>query len=128
MGDYLRERAVEPDLVLCSTAVRARQTLDLLELSDASEVLLERELYGADADDLLARLNAVDDATTSVLVIGHNPCIQEAALLLAAEPNGLNEKFPTAALADLRLAIESWTEVAPGVARLHALVTPKNLA
>lgn len=127
LGLYLRQEGIQPDLVLCSSAARARQTLGLLGLATAPEVLVEDELYAAAAAMVLARLRRVSETAQSVLLIGHNPGIQDAAISLASDPEDLVGTFPTAALADLRLPIVTWQELCPGIARLHALVVPRNL-
>jgi phosphohistidine phosphatase len=127
MGLYMRQEGIAPDLVLCSSATRARQTLDLLDLATTTEVLVEDELYGATATVLLARLRRVGNTTPSVLLIGHNPGIQDTAISLAESPEDLTDKFPTATLAELLVPNAAWKDLRPGIARLQALVVPKNL-
>jgi phosphohistidine phosphatase len=94
IGRYLRDHDIEPELVLCSSAKRARQTLERLGPAGV-DARIEPELYGAGARGLLERLHAVPEAVASVMLIGHNPGMQQLAFLLA----GLDDKFPTAALA-----------------------------
>jgi phosphohistidine phosphatase len=96
IGRYLRDHDIEPELVLCSSAKRARQTLERLGPAGV-DARIERELYAAGAHDLLERLRAVPDGVASVMLVGHNPGMQQLALRLA----GLDDKFPTAALAIL---------------------------
>ena len=127
MGAYIQEKGLVPDVVLCSSAVRACQTLDLLGLPADTEVLVEDELYGASASDLIGRIRGLDDATRSVLLIGHNPGIQDAAISLARSPGALGREFPTAALADFRVSDLEWKDLGPGVAELIALTTPRSL-
>jgi phosphohistidine phosphatase len=108
--------------------VRTRETLELLQC-DAASVRVEDELYAASADTLLERLRAVDDEVGSVLLIGHNPGLQDLALLLAGDGADLERvatKFPTAALATLSVA--TWKRLAPGDAELTAYVVPKQLS
>jgi phosphohistidine phosphatase len=125
VGGYIRDQRITPDLVLCSSAQRARETLELLSV-EGPEVLIEDELYGAVAADLLARLRRVDDPVTSVLLVGHNPGIEDLAVRLAEEPDRL-VSFPTAALADLWVPIATWDDLRPGVASVNAFVTPRTL-
>src|SRR4051794_26437716 len=81
---HLREQGIDPELVLCSTARRARETLERLEPAlGRGAVRVEPVLYGADAGALLEHLRGVSDAVGSVLVIGHNPGLQRLALGLA---------------------------------------------
>lgn len=91
---------------------------------------LEAELYAASADELLERIRAVPDAVASVMVIGHNPGLQDLALFLAsdgAELGRLEEKFPTAALATLTLANTPWRSLSHADAVLTEYVVPKQL-
>lgn len=94
IGRYLRDHDIEPELVLCSSAKRARQTLERLGPAGL-DARIEPELYGAGAHDLLARLRAVPEDVASVMLIGHNPGMEQLAFMLS----GLDDKFPTAALA-----------------------------
>lgn len=133
--DHLRDSDVLPDLVLCSAAVRTRQTLDAVRpaLDATTQVLIEDGLYGADADDLLDRLRVVDPQITLVLLIGHNPGIQDLAIDLAGDGDEaaltqLHTKFPTAALATLELGRTGWADLRPDGAFLRSLVLPRDLA
>lgn len=128
VGLYMRQEGIAPDLVLCSSATRARQTLDLLDLATNTEVFVEDELYGATATVLLARLRRVGNTTRSVLLVGHNPGIQDTAISLARNPEDLTDKFPTATLAELLLPNAAWKDLRLGIARLQALVVPRNLS
>jgi len=132
VAEHLVRLGVEPGLVLCSAAVRTRETLQLVRpaLGATTSVVLEDELYAAAADTLLERLRAVPDGVASVLLIGHNPGLQDLALLLASageELAPLEAKFPTAALATLAVPKAGWSELSPGDAVLAAFVTPKQL-
>jgi phosphohistidine phosphatase SixA len=131
MCDHLRAQGIDPELVRCSTARRARETLAWVEPAlGRREVRVERALYGASADALIARLRQLPSELESVLVIGHNPGLQELALELARprpERHVLASKFPTAALATLELPIDNWRELGPGTAELAALVRPRDL-
>lgn len=131
LAEHLRRERIAPALVLCSSARRARETLEGLAPALAGEapVRVERELYGASAGDLLGRLRATPDAVESVMLIGHNPAIQALALSLAAGGEGLarlERKYPTGALATLAFR-GHWGELGPGVAELVGFVRPKAL-
>ena len=131
MCEHLRAHGIEPELVLCSTARRALETLERLEPAlGGREVQVERALYGASADALIARLRTLPASCESVLLIGHNPGSQELALELARprpERQALAFKFPTAALATLELPIDDWRLLGPGTAELTAFVRPRDL-
>jgi phosphohistidine phosphatase len=113
--------------VLCSSARRARETLELV--SPPGRIQLEPELYGASADELVGRLRLVPDDIRSVMLIGHNPAMQDLALLLAgggAELARVERKFATGAVATL--AFEGgWHALRPGCAELSGFVRPKDL-
>jgi phosphohistidine phosphatase len=127
---HLRRLGCEPGLVLCSSAVRTRETLELLRPAvGAATVVFEEELYAASCEELLARIRLVPDAVASVMLIGHNPGLQQLALALSAageELEQLEAKFPTAALATLVLP-KAWSRLAPADATLATFVVPKQL-
>ena len=90
----------------------------------------EAELYAASSDTLLERLRVIPEDVASVLLIGHNPGLQDLALLLASagdELERLQAKFPTAALATLTLPDATWSRLSEGDAELAAYVVPKQL-
>jgi phosphohistidine phosphatase len=127
MAKHLREKKISPELVLCSPARRTRETLEMV--GPSGEVRMEEELYRASANGLLSRLQEVPDDVASVMLIGHNPAIEDLALALAAGGARLvdmESKFPTGALATLDVP-DSWRELAPDSAELVGFVTPKEL-
>jgi phosphohistidine phosphatase len=133
MAAHLAQKGIRPDLVLCSSARRARDTLAALtpRLGGDTEIRIEPELYTSDADDLLRRVRAVDPSLTTVLLIGHNPAIEDLATDLAAGGDGpaltqLHAKYPTGTLAILELDID-WRRLDTGTARLRDLVLPRLL-
>jgi phosphohistidine phosphatase len=132
IAKHLARLGVEPELVLCSSAERTRETLELLRpaLGATPTVRLEAELYAASLDRLLERIRAVPEAVASLMLIGHNPGLQQLALVLAAtgaELERLESKFPTAALATLTLANATWSQLSQGDGVLAAYVVPKQL-
>jgi phosphohistidine phosphatase len=124
IGRYLLPRSIA--LVLCSTAVRTRQTLELLQLDGHPQVRFEPELYGAGAGELLDRLQRIDPDIADVLVIGHNPGMHDLAVVLTGDHGGI-ASFPTAALAELTVPISQWSDLEAGGATLEHLIMPKNL-
>ena len=131
IAKHLRRRGIEPTLVLCSSAARTRETLDLVGPAlGAAPAQIEDGLYAAAPDELLERLRALPEQSASVLVIGHNPGLHELALVLATPSRTrgrLEAKFPTAALATLAVTHATWAELAAGGADLTAFVVPKQL-
>jgi phosphohistidine phosphatase len=112
------------DLVLCSTAERARSTAEPIVEVLGCPVEYLPALYGADAAEVLALLATVDDAHREVLVVGHNPTMDDTTDLLCGDSPG----FPTAALATIHLDLDHWAEIHPRSGALVALVTPADLA
>jgi phosphohistidine phosphatase len=129
MAEHLRAEDVHPDVVLCSAAVRARETLEIvLPALAGPQVLVEDDLYAADADDLLDRLRSLPQGTGAAMVVGHNPTLQDLALDLASSGRDLErlrDKLPTGALVTLAFP-GPWRELGPG-ATLEALVVPRDL-
>jgi phosphohistidine phosphatase len=132
IGRHLRAQGIEPELVLSSTAWRARETLERIEPALATPAIrIEPELYRASAGTLLERLRGVADDVDSVMLIGHNPGLQRLALDLARRVPAVREleaKYPTAALATLEFADPSWQALERGTAELAGFVRPRDLA
>lgn len=134
MGRELERRGWRPDAVLVSTAKRTRQTWDLVaaELWAAPQPEFRGLLYDASAEQLLAELRQAPAAVKTLLLIGHNPGMEDLAQLLAGDGSDaqalerLREKFPTAALARLRFE-GAWTDLGAGAARLSHCLRPKDL-
>ena len=132
LAKYIRRKRIRPALVLCSPALRTRQTLEAVEASLGKRCAVEvvPQLYAASEQELLERLQALPEPVTSVMLIGHNPGLHNLALLLAsggADLPQLEEKFPTGALATLVVHSESWTALSPGEAELVDYVVPRQL-
>lgn len=130
MGRWMRRQGWIPDRVLASPARRARQTAEAVcrELGiDPGAICWEPRLYEASVSDLLAVLRSCPETARRVLVVGHNPGLEELALTLCG-PLALPGKklLPTAAL--LRLAVSGdWADLGPGKGRLLERVRPRDL-
>jgi phosphohistidine phosphatase len=135
MADHIAHLGVRPDLILCSTALRTRQTLAPIVAAmtpPAPPINLSKDLYLASEDVLLSQLHAVSDDAATVLLIGHNDGIWHFASTLASEgpPEelaALKAKFSTGALATLSFNSEPWRKLAFGTARLISFVRPRDL-
>jgi phosphohistidine phosphatase len=132
MASYLAS-VDPPRLVLCSAGLRARQTLAavLPSLGSPLRVAIEPELYTFDSRVVVERLRRLDDAGSSVMIVGHNPALEDLALWLSAEGalrERLGAKFPTAALAEIDLPDAPWRSLGEGVGTLARFVVPKELA
>lgn len=127
-------QALVPDLVLCSTSERTRQTLDGLYAGGASakDTRFDEGIYDASAATLLDLLREVPDSVGSVLVIGHAPGIPVLATALVHDDSGstdvinrLTLGFPTSALAILGFD-GGWVTLAPESAHLRDFVVPRG--
>jgi phosphohistidine phosphatase len=125
IGEHLRHQQVPVALVLCSSARRARETVELVD--PPGEIQVEREIYDASADQLLERLRGLSSDVEVAMLVGHNPAIQELAIALTRGTDDLaGRKFPTGALAMLSLA-GPWQTLSPEQTELVAFITPKQL-
>ncbi|MFI9601088.1 SixA phosphatase family protein [Streptomyces sp. NPDC052043] len=132
-GRALAESDCLPDLALCSTARRARQTWELAsaQWGTPPPVRYDRRLYAADAPDLLAAVREAPPEIATLLLLGHNPGLEELVLDLAGD--GLNDtldrlrtKFPTSAVAVLSWYGPDWSSLAPDAALLTDLLVPRG--
>lgn len=133
MAAFIEGTYIRPALVLCSSGLRARQTLGrvLPSLGETFEVRVEPALYSFDASTLLSRLRSVLDDVSSVMLVGHNPALQELAMALAEDGDALAavaQKFPTCGLAEIELHLGSWRDVAPATGTLLRVTIPGELA
>ena len=130
VADWIRENDIRPELVLCSSAVRARETLAHMEDALGSpRIVVADSLYAASTDTLLHRLGRVPVEVRDVMIVAHNPGLEDLCLLLARpspEKDQVAEKLPTGALVTLETDA-SWADLAPGRATIVHLVVPREL-
>ena len=132
LGRYLRREKIKPDLAVCSTAVRARETLaPIRKKTKLRKVVLEDGIYEVPQEHLWERILTLPEKAESVLLIGHNPALQELALELAdaesrARFPAIEAKFPTGAMATFSFE-GTWKELRPNGAALAAFTTPKDI-
>jgi len=134
IGTYMARHKLVPDRVICSTAVRTRQTWDLVAaaLPKEPQVTFEEALYDADPGDIIDVIRGAPRDVRSLLVLGHNPGLHEAANMLVASGDldareRLREKLPTAGLAVIDFAFGSWDKIHPDAGRLDRFVVPRML-
>jgi phosphohistidine phosphatase len=134
MGVFLRDEDLIPDLVLCSAARRAVETWELAshELARAPEVEHDPALYMVSADRLLKRLRKLPPTVKSVLVVGHEGGVDVLARRLVGDGAAplrkrLSEKFPTAALVAIAVALEDWAALAEKSGTITRFAAPKDL-
>jgi phosphohistidine phosphatase len=132
IATYLEANDVRPELVLCSSARRTRETLSIVlpALGPAFTARIDPTLYAFEASRLRDRLAAIDDDIAAVLFVGHNPALHDLASELAGAGSRLGDlraKFPTCALAQLDIDLARWLDVGPAIATLAAFVVPREL-
>jgi phosphohistidine phosphatase len=132
-GHALAEADLLPDLALCSTAVRARQTWALAagQWGTPPPVRHDPRLYGADAGELLAVVREVPAGVATLLLVGHNPGLEDLILDLAGDGLGdtleqVRTKFPTSAVAVLAWHGTTWRSLTPGTALLASVTVPRG--
>ncbi|MBV9373873.1 MAG: histidine phosphatase family protein [Alphaproteobacteria bacterium] len=133
VGEHLPAKLGAVDLVLCSSARRTRETLDLVigGFSPRPRIMIEEQLYLASAESLIKRLRRLAARDTSILLIGHNPGLHELAMALADKaspdfPALSSGKFPTAACVSFRVPA-GWPALGSSRHELVAYVTPASL-
>jgi phosphohistidine phosphatase len=135
MGRYMAANGLVPDVVLCSPALRARDTWDLVakEMGASPKILLERDIYDfGDGEVLLNTLRRAAGATKSVLLVGHNPSIGGLAQRLAQKGDRkirsrLESKYPTGTLAVIGLDASSWADISQSAGTLMRFVRPRDI-
>ena len=133
VGRYLAGEALAFDYVLASPARRVVETIAEVEAGygRALAPAWDRRVYLASAAALLELVQTAPADARRLLLVGHNPGLHELALLLAAQGGPVRaevaDKYPTAALAELRFEAERWEDVEPGRAALTRFIRPRDL-
>ena len=134
MGKEIAKHGLEPDLVLCSTARRTRDTLKLVlrELKSEPKVIYEDGLYHGTPAEMLDLLRELSAGAGQVLLVGHNPELQSFALDLIGSgskqlKDRLEAKLPTAGLVVLRFPAGAWKDVAINSGKLELFLTPSDV-
>lgn len=134
IGAYLVRHGFVPDQVLVSTAVRTRETWKRLATAfkQAPPADFDASIYEASPEAILKAIKDTGPDVGTLLVIGHNPGLQELAVTLVAAGDietrqRLQADFPTSALAVISFALDDWSRLHPQAGRLEHFVTPQTL-
>jgi len=134
MGRHLRETGARFDAVLASPAVRVMETVEEVSAGYGRDLapIWDRRIYLAPAAELIEVLHEAPVDAESVLLVGHNPGLEELVLALVADETDLRrgqveEKYPTASVAEIALEIADWKDLAPGTGTLKRFVRPRDL-
>ncbi len=135
MGQHIADHGVRWQRVLSSPAVRAAETIELAgqSVGRTFPINWDRRIYLASSATLLDLLREQDDAISMILMIGHNPGLEDLIFDLVPDDGSsplrdrVEEKFPTAAYAVLEMNADRWAEIKEGTARLMHLMRPRDL-
>lgn len=113
IGRLMRDEQLVPDFIISSTAKRARKTAKLVAEASGyeGEISLDETLYLGSPEDYLDALRQTPENCQSVMIVGHNPGLEELVEALTGEV----EALPTAALAKVALPVDRWRDVSENV-------------
>ena len=135
IGRYMRDQSLHIDAVIASPAVRVAETLQEVESAYGRGLSpqWDKGLYLATPDELLEAVHGAPAEATTVLLVGHNPGLEQLALQLVPmrEPGHARGevaiKYPTASLAEMTFAVDRWDQITPGGGDLVRFVRPRDL-
>lgn len=135
VGRHMRSLDMHFDQVIASPAARVKETLESVETGYGAplEPHFDRRIYLASAETLLDVIHDTPDNADTLLLVGHNPGLEELVLLLVpdreedGERDKVEEKYPTASVAQITLDVPSWRAVQPGGGALSRFIRPRDL-
>src|SRR6476620_111076 len=121
----IQDRGLEFDLLLCSTAIRARETIDLVTkyAKLRTELRFDERIYEAAVPELLEIISQLENDRKEVLLVGHNPGFEDLLYLFS----GVDQRFPTASLAKIKLKVSKWSDSLDKKASVDWIARPKEL-
>ena len=134
MRDFFETTNKNFDSVFSSTALRAVETIEIIKpaIKD-TEIMYKKDLYTFDDHMMLEFISKITDEISSVLIVGHNPAIQETVLRLSDFDQNSNllsrveHKYPTAAFCTLTSTIENWAHAGDTMFKIQEFICPKEL-
>jgi phosphohistidine phosphatase len=134
MGKYLKKNRLIPDIVYCSSAIRAKQTWELVNriVEKKENVIYEDSLYMSDFSNFINIIKKTKNNFKNLMIVSHNPGIENLALELSKDKNNeiyekINIKFPTGALIIINFNLNNWSKVDCKKGKLYEFVKPKEL-
>lgn len=129
LGKHMKENSIIPDLILCSDAVRARQTLNVLNKAlrlPLKVLVYEHRLYNSSVEELENQISNANDSLNSLMLIAHNPAIATLPfrLQLSGEISGINDFNSTCKFVALQLELSSWSELLTTKGSVESIVCP----
>lgn len=125
VGAFLKREKIIPDLVLSSSAIRARQTADIvMEAAKLrTDLRFDERIYEAGAQRLLEVVRQIEKSEKSVLLVGHNPGLEEFLKMLT----DADETMPTGTLSKIAIRASNWADIGDKGATLEWIIKPKQL-
>ena len=134
MKDFFGATNKNFDIVLSSTALRAVETIEIIKPSiKDTKIIYKKELYTFDDQIMIEFISKINDDISSLLIVGHNPAIQETVLRLSRTGQNANllnrveHKYPTAAFCTLTSTIENWAHAGDTMFKIQEFICPKEL-
>ncbi len=134
IGRHMRDQALRYDAVMASPATRVAETLEEVESGYGNGLApqWERRIYLATPDDLLDVVQNIPDSAESLLLVGHNPGLEQLVMkLVPACTDGVRHeielKYPTASLAEMTFAVDHWCDVGDDGGELVRFIRPRDL-
>jgi phosphohistidine phosphatase len=124
IGEFMQEKGIDFDLVVVSTAVRTRETIELIKerAKFRGEVRYDERIYEATVSQLLEIISEIDNERESVLLVGHNPGLEELLALLTGE----HQHLSTANFAKIKLNATKWSANLINKGTLDWIVRPNE--
>ena len=134
MKDFFAKSKKSFDIVFSSTALRAVETIEIIKPSIRdTEIIYKKDLYTFEDNIMLEFISKIKDDKSSILIVGHNPAIQETVLRLSETDqnsnllNRVEHKYPTAAFCTLTSTIEKWSHTGDTMFKIKEFICPKEL-
>ena len=135
IGQYLRAHDLHYDHVVASPAVRVVETIEYLAegVGETIAPAWDKRIYLASAVSLLDVVHEADDCHDSLLLVGHNPGLEDLVLMMVPDKPGdeardqIEEKFPTASIAEISFPVDRWEDIRPNSGELSLFVRPRDL-
>ena len=134
IGRHLKSQGCHFDHIIASPATRVQQTLTEAgdAYGEAFQANWDRRVYLASAATLLDLVRELPDSATTALMVGHNPGLEDLVLLLVPSArvglrDAVEEKYPTASIAELSAEVDHWADLTEGGATLSRFTRPRDL-
>ncbi|MDZ7681317.1 MAG: histidine phosphatase family protein [Fodinibius sp.] len=130
VGRFMRESKTLPAVIISSPAQRAKQTVEFVAAEaniGTDAISWDEDLYYGGARDYLSAIQQAPENAVGIMLVGHNPLMEETVSLLCNGEGGYGVRIPTAALVCIEHPAIEWEQVKPGTARLKWMMTPKLL-